>query len=298
MKIAILGNCQSGGLQKCLAALMPGGTAESFFEHGLAQRFQNRNDLFGELRRFDHVFFHRTDRAMFYGTTADLLENIPDAREVPAIAFTGFHPDMVYVALGDTGSNVKSPVGDNHSALALFAFQEGLTEKQALKLYCHDVFKRTGLLDFWQASVKSLVEAGKQTGCPTGQLFVRWTRHGCFMHTLNHPKIFALADVARWMLTSVGLSPRDVRAENFVIDDLMTSTIWPVYEPIAQEFGVPGSSLFKREMETRFFDLQEFISASYEIYRMFEPSHLKCWLPRMWQSNPELKNWLVEFARG
>jgi hypothetical protein len=116
------------------------------------------------------------------------------------------------------------------------------------------------------------------------------------MHTLNHPKIFVLADLARWLLQDAKIDFTDVPVEDLVIDDLMTSTIWPVYLGLSDGLGVRGSFRFKKEMETSFLDLPEFIEQSFGIYARHPMQDITCWLTNLWNADEGIRSHMMSIV--
>jgi len=287
VKISLIGNCQIAGLEKCIKTLKPGIQVEALAADGLNDRFGTRENLLEHLSGSDYVYFHDTDRELLYGSAEDLRQAVANVREVPFVTFNGYHPDMVYVTVMVNGVHqiLKSPVGDNHSALALFGFQQGLSIEQTLRLFTPAVYQRTGMSLVWDNAMNSLKAIEGRTTCPLSKLAVQWSRRGSFMHTLNHPKLFVLADLARWLLQDAKIEYTDVPVEDMVIDDLMTSTIWPVYLGLSERLGVRGSYRFKKEMETTFLDLPEFVDECFKIYRRPAPNDISCWLTNLWRSD-------------
>jgi hypothetical protein len=298
VKISLIGNCQIAGLEKCIKTLKPGIPVETLGALSLTERFGSKSTLLDHLSNSSHVYFHDTDQEMLYGSSDDLRHDVPHAHELPFVTFNGFHPDMVYVTLNVNGNVqiLKSPVGDNHSALVLFAHQQGLSARQALKLFCPSVYQRTGMTQVWENAMQSLRTQESRTSCPLTKLVIQWSRRGSFMHTLNHPKIFVLADLARWLLQDAKIDFTDVPVEDLVIDDLMTSTIWPVYLGLSDGLGVRGSFRFKKEMETSFLDLPEFIEQSFGIYARHPMQDITCWLTNLWNADEGIRSHMMSIV--
>ncbi|KAK0349923.1 hypothetical protein LTR94_031109, partial [Friedmanniomyces endolithicus] len=66
-----------------------------------------------------------------------------------------------------------------------------------------------------------------------------------FMHTLNHPHIAAIAQLARGVARRLGAEETDLRQplENIVPDALSLGPIWPVYPGVAESLGLQPSWL-------------------------------------------------------
>jgi hypothetical protein len=89
------------------------------------------------------------------------------------------------------------------------------------------------------------------------------------MHTIDHPKIHCLYDVARIVMASMGVSC--VEAEILPQDNLTVGSAWAVYPEIGEYLGVEGSYRFKRFGAYRHIGLKQMIAESYALYEQ-EPS--------------------------
>jgi hypothetical protein len=224
---------------------------------------------------FDHVFAQRI-RSGHLGPEhyAALAEDRARFRAVPAIVFAAFHPDLVYVGGPGTAhpAFLDSPVGHYHSAIALYAYLAGLSVEGALRLFSRETFAYLGYLDLWRYSQETLLQIGREAGMDLAPHLLLWARRGCFMHSVNHPKMPVAADLARILLESAGIPFTDYDLDGFLIDDLGLKGMWPVYEPIAQHYGVTGSSMFqpqatrRQRMPERVLTLPDFVAESFAIY--------------------------------
>ena len=161
---------------------------------------------------------------------------------VPTIVFPAFHPDIVYIA--HTGRNFGSPMGDYHSALIVYGFARGFSVDEIVSLFRAEVFAKVGYLDGWFGARDGLLAMSRGHGLDLDRLFAGWMRRGCFMHTINHPKLFVMEDLAREALLRAGLPARPARCEDLLPDPL-SGSVWPVYPEIAARYGVPGGTTFK-----------------------------------------------------
>lgn len=95
--------------------------------------------------------------------------------------------------------------------------------------------------------------------------FVRWSRSGPFMHSVNHPKITVQLDIARMLLSRTGLQIM----ESGIIphDNLTNGPVFPLYPEIGARLGVAGSYNFKGGGSYRAKDLKQFVSESFTVYR-------------------------------
>lgn len=161
---------------------------------------------------------------------------------LPTIVFPAFHPDIVYI--GHKDRNFGSPMGDYHSALIVYGFAQGFSADEIVSLFRAEVFSKVGYLDGWFGSRDSLLRLSREHGFDLDRLFAGWMRRGCFMHTINHPKLFVLEDLARAALARAGIPARAARCED-VLPDPLSGSVWPVYPEVAARYGVSGSTTFK-----------------------------------------------------
>jgi hypothetical protein len=224
-------------------------------------------------------------------STSAGLKAIPARAQVvsiPCVVFPGFHPDIVYAV--HEGQSVPSPIGGYHSSLVLYGWKKGLTPKKVQGLFCKETYRHLGFFSYIDASTAALRREGQLCEMPLDKLLDRWMKGGCFMHSINHPKIHVLADMAEAALAKAGLQPVRMAAE-FVHDNLLNSAVWPVYPEFADVFGWTGSYYFKQAnsptaaREVRLLDLDEYIERSFEIYGRYDRDRLTA--PRL-SSQPYL----------
>ncbi len=135
-------------------------------------------------------------------------------------------------------------MGDYHSALIVYGFAQGFSVDAIVSLFREEVFAKVGYLDDWFGARDSLLRLSREHGFDLDRLFAGWMRRGCFMHTINHPKLFVLEDLARAALQRGGIPARSARCEDMLPDPL-SGSVWPVYPEIAARYGVPGGTTFK-----------------------------------------------------
>jgi hypothetical protein len=191
------------------------------------------------------------------------------------IAFAGFHPDVI-VHPPDSAPS-RGPMGPYHSAIVLFAFLAGLSVEEAEVLFDRAVFQMLGYFDVWAPACAGLLAQAKATGIDLSNDLPRWTRRGCFMHTVHHPKAHVLFNVAHALLVRVSISTQDVDFDDYALDPLAGDYIYPVYAPIAEALSLKGGYLFKQPgpgSRCRFLVLRRFIEESYNTYRRQQRSRL------------------------
>lgn len=265
-RVAVVGDEQARGVAEAMRILAP----------GIGVRFIQPSDLGrSALAGFDHVF------------AQPRLAQAPRARPFPRIVFTAFHPDAVRV------EGVPSPLGADHSAIALFGHRRGLGAEAIVRLFREEVFSRLGYLDAWNGAAAALIASGRAVGFDFADDLPRWARRGLFMHAIDRPRLFVLADIAARLLREVGLPLRSVPVEAYGPDPLVEGPVWPVYPALATLYGVPGSTAFKRGQRRgeppTVLDLDAFVAESLALYRTRRPEALRC--PRLveWEASSDIR---------
>jgi hypothetical protein len=248
-KIVIVGNCQAHPLARLMQAM--GG-------FGMPTVIQTTSALLEGVRRgkVGPLAPVAGSDLVFVQGVQDLADRIGEMypshasrmRLVPAIAFSGFHPDMVYLFDRASGRALRGVISEYHSAIAVAACLQGLSVEDTMALFRADVFGELGYYDHWSLSREALAQAFSWAGLELGDAFRQWTAAGCWMYSINHPKPRVLADVARQLLRRDGFTVQD-GAEEFVPDSLAHDAVWPVYPDIARVLGVAGSYRFKRPLD-------------------------------------------------
>ncbi len=300
-RIAIVGNCQARSVGYAAGLLLPDAAVDVFmFSPGCLTSIRG---LAATLKTYDFVFCSEFGKGIFrdgdYRTLQDRVETI---LKFPEIVFSGFHPDIVCTdqAPGEWRA-VEGPMGPYHSAIVMFSYLAGLSPEEAEALFDAEVFRRLGYFDLWAPAQALFLERAREAETDLAQEFLRWTRRGCFMHTINHPKAYVLFDLAKAMLARIGLSGADINFEDFSIDPLASDYIWPVYEPIAESLGIKGSFLFRartgRRRHAPGLSLRQFIRGAYERYSALERGQIRQQRVRGLLEDPDTVRILRDFAK-
>jgi hypothetical protein len=281
LRMALFGNCQVVGVGRLLQA-MSGDISVQTFETTptMLDRLQRGDlDIAKTLRSADLVF------VQYLGQVISIIqERFPKhahrLRQFPPVAYAGFHPDCVYVRSGS--GHLSGSMGEYHSAIAFWAWRHGLDVRHAVDLFRPEVFEALGYDSYHQAAYNSLIEIGRDTSMPMAPHLDTWQRHGCWMHTINHPKLMVLADVASAMLVREGIEPIREAAQ-WVEDPLLNWPVWPVYPGLAEKVGLQGSYVFKidsgfcpPQRPVLTMDLESFVEASYNTYKRSDRTRLSC----------------------
>lgn len=188
----------------------------------------------------------------------------------PRIIFTAYHPDMIYIK-----NALASPTGGYHSSVACLGWIHGLSVEETVSLYSEEVFRALGFFDYWESSVSFLIAEGNAAALPMAHLIDGWSKRGIWMHSINHPKSFVLADLAREVLTREGL-PFLPAVEEHMADTLANGPSWMVYPEIAGHLNVEGKYQFKKgsavlpkDPSVLLSDLNNFVRLSFEKYATY-----------------------------
>jgi hypothetical protein len=303
LRIAVLGNCHSLDIAYAMKLLNVSAIVHRYPIQTKARITANM--LVRALRIYDHVFMQQFGGDLVRGASSDFLsEKLSNATVYPTLLFGGYHPDSIFVhdrAKGD--AFVWGPTGQHHSAIGLFAYRTGLSAETALQLYEPEVFETLGYFDLWGPASVQLLESAKSHSLDLQADFLRWTRRGCFMYTINHPKPDVFFDVARHLLDNAGIATEPADVGNYAIDDLARDVVFPVYPAIADHFGISGSYVFKAAQHMpgglnigSFYDLPGFLRESYRVYARHDADDLTNERVQGWLENPEICRFLQEFA--
>jgi len=97
------------------------------------------------------------------------------------------------------------------------------------------------------------------------------------MHTINHPVIEVMFDMARALLTHLD---QPIYADVAPPPDNLASVVWPIYPEIGERLGVAGSYLFKPSEEHKPLELIDFLDRSLGYFSSWHRSQLRV-MPRI-----------------
>jgi hypothetical protein len=255
-KWLLIFNCQAYGLANSLEALHPRLQVERYDE---ARFRRKRDEVLSRAGEFERVVIATRLR----GELEAEASSFANVSWVPQVWFQGYQPDLCYLA--GRGPLASGPAGPYHSAIVWAAFRSGRDEAATRAMFNADTFEALGYFDVWPSARQQLVDSFAAHGFDVRERFVQWTRNGPFMHTVNHPRIPVLMDLARMVLRSVGVEPQE--AGIVPPDNLANGPAFPVYPEIGTRLGVAGSYYFKRGGAYRIFDLKQYIAKCFTVYR-------------------------------
>jgi hypothetical protein len=262
----VISNCQTLGLRNSLTILNPTRQIAHWNEIQFAQ---NMKKIVASFDLYEKIFVGDGLLAEHPAPFAGRDNVVP----APILDFHAFHPDACYVTVD--GKILKSPVVDYHSLVCLAAFQRGLNETQALALFRRETYEAAGYFDLWPSERRRVVERCGAIGYDLRDSLRQWGLRDAFMHSLNHPKIHCLFDIARMATIKAGFAPAD--CPFLPHDNLANGATFGLYPEIAEEYGYSGGYWFKPGGEYRPIDLKQFIAGSFAIYRAIDPNKLKTW---------------------
>ncbi|MHA7066686.1 WcbI family polysaccharide biosynthesis putative acetyltransferase [Azospirillum argentinense] len=236
MKVFVLGNCQVTGLKKSLSALLPDAEVSGCFPFGRGDLDQ----VAEKIRGMDYIFTQKLPDNIItaLGISSDSVRS--RVYTIPNIAFPGYHPDCVYLP-GINAANSSLPT-DYNSAIAVAGFLRGRTPEETLTLYNTYIYAISGYFNSFSMACRNLEAHFKACEFDLSEHLKRWVAKGPFMHTINHPRINVLLDIANMAVKRAGLSPVDV-PDGAVKDDLAHFTRWPIYPELARRLGLEGSTM-------------------------------------------------------
>ena len=272
MRVVVSSNCMTGGLTPALSLLLPAVKSDPIPYVGV-----NETVLDEQLAVSEAWLFSGPE--VVQSATLGRV-NKPNLRVIrfPDLYFNAFHPDQVYAWMRD-GSTVDCATGPYNSAIALWAWQHGLNAQQTISLFTPEVFGALGYHDRWQVSIDRL----RHDFVPFPHLDYRdfiipLQRAGNFMHTVNHPKVAAMAQMARLLAKQIDptVDTESIPVENMMVDGLfMASVSWSVYPSVANALGIKGAFMWKLE-DHSVIGLEEFLQRSFAKYDVQQPHDVDC----------------------
>jgi len=280
LNVLLFGNCQVNALAQLLQSMTGGVIAYPFLmtaavkeslHNGDLDRLIAASDLI--LTQFDNEFISIIESRV-EGTSTKI-------KKIPRINFAAFHPDAEYI-YDKAEKPVAGPLGDYQSSLVFYAWKNGLNPQETAALFNEKVFAQLGFFDYWDISKNSLLKEGIATNLDLSALIERWTQKGEWMYSMNHPKLFVLADVARAILAREGV-PTLLGVEQFIDDELANGPVWPLYPELARKLSLQGHYQFKLQRGVCPIDqpvlmlgLDEFIQKSFDAFKKYSTDELTC----------------------
>ncbi|MFT4098906.1 MAG: WcbI family polysaccharide biosynthesis putative acetyltransferase [Rhodoblastus sp.] len=245
-RVAVVGNCQSFGYAFALKLFDPSLVVDRY--PLVAPGLTDLKTLRAALADYGLVFAQDFGPQILRdnGTSEALFADMPDVVRLPTINFYGFHPDTIHL-LDPTKNHrfILGPAGVYHSALALFGHVSGFSVEQTQALFTHETFAFVGYLDVWPSAVEEVLRAGQAANMNLDGAVARWARGRPFMYTPVHPRPQVLFDIARLAMDKAGMRAQALDTADYAVDDLSRDYILPVYPPLAEHYGLVGSTVLK-----------------------------------------------------
>jgi len=269
LRIGVLFNCQYRGIAAALHALLPSAEVIAVSRGGLPELVEDRRQLIATLNGCDHLVCNNVGGAgpLSVGTLQRTARRL---HVLPALSFSGFHPDIVYVFRED-GTPLVGPTMDYHSRIAIAAYLAGMKAAEAASLYNRLVFRRLGYLESFAGECALLTEQWARFDFFVAPLLHRWLSGGCFMYSVNHPKVLPLLDLARAACARMAVVPENPEVGAAEIEDTLRAfPTHPVFSDIAEAAGVAPEGIFRTGMNEKgnfhAFNTEEFVRADYQAF--------------------------------
>lgn len=232
MNISLVGNCQMATLGRCMAIMLPGANIKVGSPTDIKSGRITVQEAIGapEILLIQSVVKGEM-RAEMEAAAGRVVR-------LPMLAFGGFHPDIVHAHCN--GEGMRMAGSSEHSAIILYSVAKGLQAAEIVSLFRGDVFRALGYLDGWDHHVSEFLARPSDIN-----LSHLMQSRDCFMHSLSHPKLAFVADVARAICDQLGLSPAVRFPERVMVDMLTQGLVLPVYPEIATSLGLEGEYAFK-----------------------------------------------------
>jgi hypothetical protein len=267
MKIGILFNCQHESLALALRALLPEADIIHFDLSATHHNPAACAAIAASLATCDHVVTQ--DVASVYGglSTTALRASVRRLHLLPSFRFAGFHPDTVSLSLD--GVNLGGPTGGYHSRIATAGFLAGLSPRATADLFNRLSYARLGYFHAFAEQRSLLLDRYATYRIDLRAEFDTWLTAGCFMHTVDHPRMRVMLDLARIICVMAGTPPTRTPAEADLRDPLADLPIHPVFPDIAAAIDIPPAGAFRgaavNGRRPRALSTEAFCAASHEI---------------------------------
>lgn len=257
-------NCLHVGLGNCLSLLARDLHVDVLDFASFERRFEEFRD---KLDGYDRI----VTAPHFVANSCVDFSTVAPVSQLPLTAFEAYHPDLCYIFVD--GQVLRGPMFDYHSKIITAAYRRGVPQHQVRALFNGRNFEKFGFFGIWEASKQQYLDSFAASGVDLSDCFAGWSREGVFMHSVNHPAIRVVNDIARKLVAIDGLDC--VKSDFLPHDNLKNAPVFPVYDEIAEALSVRGSYLFKVHNHYRFLDLDEFIAGSYDALSKHPPEKIQ-----------------------
>ena len=203
-------------------------------------------------------------------------------RAVPLRDLRCLPPDNCGVYRPTSGRAVIGAWAVLATSIAYFACRAGMDVPETLKTSVARSTRPSGLTTTGRRRRRHCVGRDSRH-LPLDGFLPQWAGQGCFMYTLNHPRLGVSVYVAKALLQRMGEKTLPVHALDYLQDTFAAHVTWPVYPEIARATGHPWQLSLKPSSVgpvgacgLRLLDLEQFVSASFEAFHQVDPKDLAC----------------------
>jgi hypothetical protein len=232
--ILITAYCQTAGIAAALKELLPDYRIEAYPLPALSND-ADEQDFVNKLRMFD-VWVTCGHFNVLEKHGLALQNNNFKLIKIPQLSFPAFHPDLCYAEIISTGNWT---IPHYNSAIALWCYKHGISIEDAATAFCYQIYSELGYFDIWDLSVAYLRQLfiDHELEDYFNDFFLNVKRYGCFMYSINHPKVNVSISIAKILARKLGVDRLKIEKDVHVIDTL-TGVVWPVYPELADFYSI------------------------------------------------------------
>lgn len=237
--IVVSGNCQMAGVSAALKLIFPKDNLIPLaYQHSPAL---NDSCPLAQILPSADIWF-----TVSRPWSMQTLENLCITKGIevitfPNLEFRGFHPDQCYLLKAD------SPEADPvyYSGIAAWCYKNGIPLDNVATAFDESIFEALGFHSSWNRSVDLMRHLFSNSDLRDDfELYMAHVqRQPIFMHTMNHPHVFAVVHLAKLIAMRIGAS-RSILNTQIVLPDVLDYCSWPVYPSIANRLALRGSFNF------------------------------------------------------
>jgi len=260
----VLSNCQTLSMARAVSALADTIDCDGCDAWQMAGLLAEDPDHF---RRYDFMLLLNNLRD-FPGFPAD---HLPPHVEIPAFTFTGYHPDCCYVA-ADGEHITDGVVGPYHSMIALAGYKEQIGPAATARFFTDRIYRQAGYYGLWEEQRAERIRGFANLGYDISGVFRKAGRGRSFMHTIDHPDIVLMMELAKVVLRKLD---RPYREDAPLPVDVLANVTWPVYPEVGEQFGVAGAYRFRPIDRYMTLDLNEYLEETFASLGRWDRSRLR-----------------------
>lgn len=257
-KIGVLGTCDTAGVVATLRSIVPASMhVDPILRTTNVSELRRENkvpDLLSAMQGYDRVFVSRAHAASIGAHTDSPITFYPP------LVFDAFHPDIIYIRRAAPDKVFIQP--HYHSAIIVWCYLNKVPIQSVTSFFSARNFDRLGYFDRWADALTLQKQGFERAEVEFNPYMLHMSRHLPFMHSINHPKMLAIATMVRLLARTLGLRP-NLDAPVYTPDGL-AAAYWPVYPETGERLGLGGAYDWTREQ--RRLNLSEYAEHSYAQY--------------------------------